>query len=70
VIGQVISLGIGSPAAIDLFVLVGLSPNPEVRDAETITLVGYYGSLQLVGEYGDLALTAHYAPSLTLTGEV
>lgn len=37
-VGQAVSLGIGSPASIPLFLLVGLSPNASVLDAEAVVI--------------------------------
>ena len=70
-IGQFVSQGIGSPSSVSLFILVGLSANPEVRDAETLNLVGFYAPLSLVGEYVPTQeLVGAYVPTWDLTGEI
>lgn len=70
-IGQIVSLGLGSPAAIDRFILVGLSPNPEVRDAEVLLLVGSYGDATITGTYESTRqVVAAYAPNLPITGSI
>jgi len=72
VIGQMITWGIGTPSSIAMLTLVGLSTNPEVRDAEILALVGLYdASLLLDGVYDDtVALRGVYDDTLPLTGEL
>lgn len=68
----IITLGIGTPADITDFVLFGLSVNPEVRDAETVQVLGVYdGSALLESTYdSDAAVVSTYDESVALVGGV
>lgn len=70
-IGDMITLGLGTPSSISTLVLLGLSPNPEVRSATAIALVGVYdAALPVRGWYDpSAAVTGVYDAALTLIGE-
>lgn len=61
-VGQVVSLGIGSPASIEYFVLVGLSANPAGAPA-------LEGQIDITGTYTPtISVTGASAPTITVTG--
>lgn len=69
---QIISLGIGSPASIPYFLLLGLSPNADVAPpfVSTINLSGISdGTVELTGSKQDtIALSGRKDTSISLRG--
>lgn len=71
-VGQVVSLGIGSPAGIPTFLLVGLSVNAVSTLPHVIQIDGtYLPTVALAATYlQTVSLTGTYLPTVALDGAV